>query len=58
MVIELTFKDSSGRTRRVKILVKQLILAELIMENETLIKLIRRERRQNEVLTEIKDLDI
>ena len=58
MVIELTFKNNDGRARKVEILVKQLILTELIGNNETLIKLIRRERRQDEVLTEIRDLDI
>lgn len=58
MVIELTFETSIGRVRKVKILVKQLILTELIGDNETLIKLIRRERRPDEVLTGIKDLDV
>ena len=58
MVIELTFEDSSGGTRKVEILVKQLILTELIGNNETLIKLILRERKPDEVLTSIRDLDI
>ena len=58
MVIELTFKNNDGRVRKVEILVKQLILTELIGNNETLIKLIRKERRPDEILTRIKDLDI
>ena len=58
MVIELTFENNNGKTRKVQILVKQLILTELVGNNETLIKLIRRERKQDEVLTGIKDLDI
>ena len=58
MVIELTFEDSSGGVRKVEILVKQHIITELIGNNETLIKLIRRERRSDEVLTGIRDLDV
>ena len=58
MVIELTFKNSDGKVRKTEILVKQLILTELIGYNETLIKLIKRERRQDEVLTGIRDLDV
>lgn len=58
MVIELTFENGSGKTRKVEILVKQNILSELIWNNETLIKLIRRERRSDELLTGIRDLDI
>ena len=58
MVIELTFENNNGKVRKVKILVKQLILTELIGNNETLIKLIRRERKPDEVLTEIRDLDV
>ena len=58
MVTELTFKNNSGNARKVQIVVKQNILTELISNNETLIKLILRERRQDEVLTGIKDLDI
>ena len=58
MVIELTFENSSGRVRKVEILVKQHILTELVGDNETLIKLIRRERKTDEVLTGIKDLDV
>ena len=58
MVIELTFEDNSGKTRKIELLVKQHILTELIGNNETLIKLIRRERKPDEVLTGIRDLDI
>ena len=58
MVIELTFENNSGKVRKVEILVKQHILTELIGDNETLIKLIRRERKPDEVLTKIKDLDV
>ena len=58
MVIELTFENNSGNVRKVQILVKQHILTELVGNNETLIKLIRRERRQDEVLTGIRDLDV
>ena len=58
MVIELTFQNGSGKTRKVEILVKQNILSELIWNNETLIKLIRRERETDEVLTGIRDLDV
>ena len=58
MVIELTFENNSGRVRKVEILVKQHILTELIGDNETLIKLIRRERKTDEVLTGIRDLDV
>lgn len=58
MVIELTFEDNSRRVRQVQILVKQPILTELIGDNETLIKLIRKERKPDEVLTGIKDLDV
>lgn len=58
MVIELTFENNSGEVRKVQILVKQLILTELVGNNETLIKLIRRERKQDEVLTGIRDLDV
>lgn len=58
MVIELTFENSSGKIRKVEILVKQHILTELIGNNETLIKLIRRERISDEVLTGIRDLDV
>ena len=58
MVIELTFENNNGRVRKVQILVKQLILTELVGDNETLIKLIRRERKPDEVLTGIRDLDV
>lgn len=58
MVIELTFENSSGKVRKVEILVKQHILTELIGNNETLIKLIRRERKTDEVLTGIRDSDV
>lgn len=58
MVIELTFENNSGNVRKVQILVKQHILTELIGNNETLIKLIRRERKPDEVLTGIRDSDV
>lgn len=58
MVIELTFENNRGGVRKVQILVKQHILTELIVNNETLIKLIRKERKPNEVLTRIRDLDV
>ena len=58
MVIELIFKNKNRGERRVQILVKKLILTELIVDNKTLIKLIRRERRQDEVLTGIRDIDV
>lgn len=58
MVIELTFENNSRKIRKVQVLVKQLILTELIGDNETLIKLIRRERKPDEVLTGIRDLDV
>lgn len=58
MVIELTFENNSRKVRKVQILVKQLILTELIGDNETLIKLIRKERKPDEVLTGIRDLDV
>ena len=53
MVIELTFENNGREVRKVQILVKQLILTELIGNNETLIKLIRKERKPNEVRTGI-----
>lgn len=58
MVIELTFKSESEGTRRVQILVEKLILRELIVDNETLIKLIKKEKKPSEVLTGIRDLDV
>lgn len=58
MVVELTFESNSGKVRKVQVLVKQLILTELIGDNETLIKLIRKERKPDEVLTEIRDADV
>lgn len=58
MVVELTFENNSRKVRKVQILVKQLILTELIGDNETLIKLIRKERKPDEVLTGIRDLDV
>lgn len=58
MVVELKFENNSGRIRKVEILVKQHILTELIGDNETLIKLIKRERKPDEVLTGIRDLDV
>ena len=58
MVVELTFENNSRKTRRVQVLVKQPILTELIGDNETLIKLIRKERKPDEVLTAIRDADV
>ena len=58
MVIELTFENNSRCLRKMKIHVKQNILTELIRDNETLIKLIRKERKSDEVLINIRDLDI
>ena len=58
MVIELTFENNSRKIRKVQVLVKQLILTELIGDNETLIKLIRKERKPDEVLTGIRDADV
>ena len=58
MVIELTFESVHGKVRKVEVLVKEDILTELIGNNETLIKLIRRERKSEEVLTSIRDLDV
>lgn len=58
MVIELTFAKNNGTVRKVRIPVKQYILTELIGDNETLVKLIRKERKSDEVLTAIKDLDV
>ena len=58
MVVELTFESNSRKVRKVQILVKQLILTELIGDNETLIKLVRKERKPDEVLTGIRDADV
>lgn len=58
MVIELTFESNSGKIRKTQVLVKQLILTELIGDNETLLKIIKKERKPDEVLTKIKDLDV
>lgn len=58
MVIELTFEDTRRKVRKVQILVKQIILTELIGDNETLIKLIMRERKPDEILMGIRDLDV
>lgn len=59
MVIELVFKNRSRRVRRVQILIEQFTLTELVENNtKALIKLIEDEREPNEVLTEIKDLEI
>lgn len=59
MVIELIFKNRSRRVRRVQFLVKQFTLTELVENNvKALTKLIEDEREPNEVLTEIKDLEI
>lgn len=58
MVIELTFENNSRKKRKVQVLVMQLILTELIGNNETLLKIIRKERKPDEVLTEIRDADV
>ena len=59
MVIELVFKNRSRRVRRVQILVEQFTLTELVENNtKALTKLIEDEREPNEILTEIKDLEI
>lgn len=59
MVIELAFTSKSRRVRRVQIPVKQFTLTELVKDNaEALAKLIEDEREPNEMLKEIKDLDI
>lgn len=59
MVIELVFKNKSRRVRRVQILIEQLTLTELVENNaKALTKLIEDEREPNEVLTEIRDLEI
>ena len=59
MVIELVFKNRGRRVRRVQILIEQLTLTELVENNaKALTKLIEDEREPNEVLTEIKDLEI
>ena len=58
MVIELTFENIFGRVRKVRTLVEHFTLTELIGNNETLIKLIRRERKPDEVLTEIRNSDV
>lgn len=59
MVIELTFKNKRRMTRRVQLLVEQDTLTELIGKyNEILTKIIDEEKEINEVLTEIKDLDV
>ena len=59
MEIELVFKNRYRRVRRVQILVKDCTLTKLIENNvKALTKLIENEREPNEVLTEIRDLDI
>jgi hypothetical protein len=59
MVIELVFKNRSRRVRRVQILIEQFTLTELVENNaKALTKLIEDEREPNEVLTEIRDLEI
>jgi hypothetical protein len=59
MVIELVFKNRSRRVRRVQILIEQFTLTELVENNaKALTKLIEDEREPNEVLTEIKDIEI
>ena len=59
MVIELVFKHKSRRVRRVQILIEQFTLTELVENNaKALTKLIEEEREPNEILTEIRDLEI
>ena len=59
MVIELVFKNRNRRVRRIQILVEYFTLTELVENNaRALTKLIEDEREPNEVLTEIKDLEI
>ena len=59
MVIELVFKNRSRRVRRVQILIEQFTLTELVENNaKALTKLIEDEREPNEILTEIRDLEI
>lgn len=59
MVMELVFKNKSRRVRRIQIFIEQFTLTELVENNaETLTKLIEDERWPNEVLTEIKDIEI
>lgn len=59
MVIELVFKNRGRRVRKVQILVEQLTLTQLVEDNvKALTKLIEEEREPNEVLTEIRDLEI
>ena len=59
MVIELVFKNRSKRVRRVQIFIEQFTLTELVENNtKALIKLIEDEKEPNEVLTEIRDLEI
>lgn len=59
MVIELVFKNRNRRVRRVQILVEQFTLTELVENHaKALTKLIEDEREPNEVLTEIRDLEI
>lgn len=59
MVIELVFKNRSRRVRRVQILVEQFTLTDLVEYHaKALTNLIEEEREPNEVLTEIKDLEI
>ena len=58
MVIELTLKNGWGIVRKIEIPVKQFTLRELIENNEKLTKLIEEVITPNEVLTEIRDLDI
>ena len=59
MEIELVFKNRYRRVRRVQILVKDCTLTKLVENNvKALTKLIENEREPNEVLTEIRDLDI
>ena len=59
MVIELVFKNMGRRVRRVQILIEQFTLTELVENNaKALTKLIEDEREPNEVLTEIRDMEI
>lgn len=59
MVIELVFKNRSRRVRRVQILVEQFTLTDLVVyDAKALANLIEDEREPNEVMTEIRDLEI
>lgn len=58
MVVELTFENKSGKVRKVKVLVKQFALVELIGDTKILIKIIKEVKKSDEVLIGIRDLDV